>query len=140
MIIQVQDHPIRYIRTHGCLIDLERNNQKPAACQDCHTRLQTGEGVYRNAFMGKGFVCFHCLRADTLVRTRDFGFPQRDAGFHFTRDFDTLAQCYEGHRQFTTTEILDIIRAEWKYEIAERTLGPDISPGRIYDASESIQL
>lgn len=146
MIIQIQSEEVRQAITtlqfRGCRIYLDRNNVKESACKDCRVALRAGEGVFRNSYREIGYLCFKCLRADLLTRTRDFGFEDGDAGFHFVDDGGTLAQCFTGYppRQFTSDQVLGYIRAEWKYEIAERTLGGDVPSTRVYDVSESVQL
>lgn len=144
MIITIQHEgrgvAVAILQYRKCRVYLDRNNTKASRCKDCEKALQVGEGVFRNTFMGVGYICWNCLRADCLARTRDFGFPEADAGFHFSKDYGTLSQCFTGYppRQFTSLQVLEMIRAEWKYEIAERTLGPEPSPQRVSDASESI--
>jgi hypothetical protein len=142
MNITLKDKSIHTIRFYGGYVMLDKNNPKPGACRDCDKKLETGEGVYRHAYMGIGYICFPCLRSELLVRTYDLGFPNQDAGFHFSEISHTISQCYSGfpQQEFTTFEVIDAIRREWKYEIVERSLGPDgAATGKIDDASDSIQ-
>jgi len=137
MNITLQGKQINIIRFFRGYIELDRNNQKPGACRDCSTHLDTGEGVYRKAYLGNGFICFNCVRAELLVRTYDLGFPQGDAGFHFDKAERTLSQCYTGFpkREFRTLEVIAAVRHEWMYEIVERSIGPDITTsGKLEDA------
>jgi hypothetical protein len=139
MNIILNNKPIQTLRMARAYVDLDQNNRKDTACRDCGIVLETGAGVYRSAYMGMGFICFNCLRADMLARTHDRSFPGGDAGFR-TGKGSALVQCVRGEiREFTARQVLEVIRSEWKYEIAERLIGHDpVFTQRLIDASDSI--
>jgi len=141
MNIQLQNKQIHIIHFRRGMVNLDHTNPKAMLCKDCETPLEMGAGVYRRALLGNGFICFNCLRANLLACSFDLGYPDHDTGFHFDHQEEHALVQYcggEGVRLFSTFEVLEAVRREWKYDILDALQGLDfITPQRLEDAIDS---
>lgn len=144
MKINLLEKEIDIIVLRKCRIYLNNNNTRATSCKDCRGKLEVGAGVHRDTSFGKGFICFKCLRAELFARTYDRGFPGSDAGFHLDKWNDhAISQCFTGYppRQFTTLEVIQAVKREWKYDALDRLQGTDSIPAqKIEDAVDSFPI
>jgi len=92
----------------GLSLDLHKTNQNKAHCSECKRELKPGEGIYKQYYGQRGYICLEDARKIILtvgnLENKDFGFTINVVG--------NLQKCSGdyGVGKITSQQVVDSIK------------------------------
>jgi len=138
---QLEKRAFSWISCGRVAYDLNRINRRVVECRDCHGKILTGLGIYRNAYNHSGYLCLACFSIELPILTKRFGYLNNDAGFRFNI-YGDLSVCFFALPDYLTQEVISAVHVhliEAAYTYVDHLLGDEAeSVIKVGDVAEAL--